>query len=156
MNSLEIEKIVRKDVLLWRTFHGVFASDQLKFRVTKRPCCMIVNTDTSNLPGSHWVAIYFDVKGDAEYFDSFGRSPISPFIDQFLKLNGKTLVFNNQRLQSSDSFVCGMYCIYFLFNRVRQLNIVKQFSHINFMQNDRLVCRFMYKHFRIRHNVCFQ
>lgn len=156
MNGFELNRIISNDPLLWRTFIGVFAADQLNFHIAKRPACLISNTDNANMPGTHWVAIYFDVRGNAFYFDSFGRNVYSQQFDKFLKMNAKRIHVNKKRLQSSDTLVCGMYCIYFLYYITRNiLNSFKRFSALNYLFNDKIVCRFMFKHFRVRHNVCF-
>ncbi|MCG8432192.1 MAG: hypothetical protein MJA29_13605, partial [Candidatus Omnitrophica bacterium] len=66
---MEIEKTVLKDKRLKKMFLGVFPSDELP-EVTERPCCFIANTDASDAPGEHWIAMYFDKY--IEYFDSYG------------------------------------------------------------------------------------
>ena len=39
---------------------------------------LVCNTDPSNRPGSHWIAIYVE-DGRGEFFDSFGRRPNATF-----------------------------------------------------------------------------
>ena len=34
------------------------------------------NTDPMELPGAHWIAIYFDKQVKGEFFDSYGKHPI--------------------------------------------------------------------------------
>jgi len=154
MNSLELSHIISKDKLLSQTFLGVFAVDQLNFKLTRRPCCLIANTDPTNMPGKHWIAMYFDSQGVGEYFDSFGREPTENFVS-FMRKNATKLLINKRRLQSDDTYVCGMYCVYFLFYRVR--NVINMFAKFgkNVLNNDRRVCRFMYSHFRVNHKVCY-
>jgi len=154
MNSLELARIISGDKLLNQTFLGVFAADQLTFNPSKRPSCLIANTDPANLPGQHWVAIYFDAHDNVEYFDSYGRHPSSAFAS-FMKKNAKRMHVYEKRLQSNDTFVCGMYCVYFLYYRVRGIkNMFSRFWQ-NFIDNDRRICGFMYRKFRVRHNVCY-
>jgi len=154
MNSLELVRIISSDKLLNQTFLGVFAADQLTFSPSKRPSCLIANTDPTNLPGQHWVVIYFDAHGNAGYFDSYGRQPSSVFAS-FMQKNSKKIHVYEKRLQSNDTYVCGMYCVYFLYYRVR--GMTNMFSHFsqNFLDNDRRICVFMYRMFRVRHNVCY-
>ena len=38
-------------------FLGVYPADKLP-KTIKAPCSLIFNYDTSNLPGSHWVAVW--------------------------------------------------------------------------------------------------
>jgi len=154
MNSLELKQIINKDSLLARTFIGIFAADQLNFNISKRPSCLIANTDPSTMPGQHWIAIYFDAQGNVEYFDSFGRQPTDDFVE-FMKKHGNKIRVHSNRLQSDDTYVCGMYCIYFLFYRVRNImNMFKKFCN-NARYNDRRICSFMYTHFRVNHKVCY-
>ena len=39
------------------------------------PSSFVINLDPSYRPGSHWVAVYFDKNGVAEYFDSLAGYP---------------------------------------------------------------------------------
>jgi len=154
MNSLELKQIINKDKLLSKTFIGIFAADELNFQVYKKPSCLIVNTDPATEPGEHWIAIYFDARGNMEYFDSFGRQPTADFV-AFMKENGNKIRVHSQRLQSDDTYVCGMYCVYFLFYRVRNVNTMFAKFGKNLLNNDRLICRFMYSHFHVNHKVCY-
>ena len=52
----------------------VCCADQLSARVEKRAQSFVVNSDSCDREGTHWVAFHF-VKGHAEFFDSFGRAP---------------------------------------------------------------------------------
>lgn len=52
-------------------FAGVFASDTIPLATNFRYC--IVNLDSQDKPGSHWVAIAKD-KGKLMVYDSFGRT----------------------------------------------------------------------------------
>jgi len=52
----------------------------------------------------HWIAIYFDARGNTEYFNSFGRQPTADFV-AFMKENGNKIRVHSQRLQSDDTHV---------------------------------------------------
>mgnify|MGYP000084934052 CR=1 FL=1 len=110
MNTYEIERTVANDKCLSKIFLGVFASDQLP-KVVEKPSRLIANTDPSNKPGQHWVALFFSE--NAEYFDSYGMPPLRAF-DIY-----KPLLENRYCLQNSYSTACGEFCIYFLHKRVR-------------------------------------
>ena len=43
-----------------QAFHGVFAMDKLPFAVPYYPFFMIVNTQSHNLPGEHWIAVFIE------------------------------------------------------------------------------------------------
>jgi len=72
MNSDEIERFLGARV---RCFDGVFSVDNLP----EDPHLLVCNTDHSDEPGRHWIAIYVDNDGHGEYFDSFGRRPVVDF-----------------------------------------------------------------------------
>ena len=100
-------------------FLGVFPCDRLPRNLPrKRPLLMICNTDPSYKSGEHWIAIYFDVNGTAEYFDSFGREP-EPVFERFINRCCTSFVYNREQLQSALSRFCGHYCVFYcLFKRL--------------------------------------
>ena len=53
----------------------VCCADELPLHVGVKPHTFIVNTDTSDRGGSHWVAFHFPLVGPAEFFDSLGNAP---------------------------------------------------------------------------------
>ena len=87
---------------------------------------IIFNLDVSTGPGTHWVALFIDVKrGEIDYFDSYGGHPI-PLINKFIQEiaqkfvnNGRepVLIYNDKRHQFGSS-ECGMYSMYFVLKRL--------------------------------------
>ena len=53
----------------------VCCADELPAHVGARPRMFIVNTDTCNRGGNHWVAFHFPLVGPAEFFNSLGNAP---------------------------------------------------------------------------------
>jgi len=95
-------------------FRGVYAADELK-KIKVVPGIYIINCDTSNLPGSHWICIYFSPLMQGYYFDSYGIPPYIPQHKYFLIKNSKHCwKYNKVELQSLDSSVCGHYCCLFV------------------------------------------
>ena len=70
MNTLQIERLLKKDLKSKTIFKKVCALDQLG-RPTF-PSAYVINSDPSSEPGGHWVAVYFDKHGRGKYFDSYG------------------------------------------------------------------------------------
>ena len=58
-----------RDPVLAPQMQGVFPSDKTY------PAGLISNTDPRDLPGTHWVAMYFTSPGISEFFDSYGFPP---------------------------------------------------------------------------------
>ena len=98
-------------------FRGVFMRDTLPlypFNVESG----IVNLNTSNQPGSHWVC-YYRNKTDRIYFDSYGQTtPVE--IQQYLKTcsqfdRGKEIIQRNTDIvQAVITSVCGHLCLFVL------------------------------------------
>lgn len=121
-------------------FLGVFSSNQIPF-VDKKPSAFVINTDPSDKPGKHWVAVYHKSNGEAEYFDSFGLPPLTPDILKHLEDNAFHWHYNPTILQHYSSNTCGKYCILFLLLRSRGYSFC---SIVNFFtkqlrSNDKLV-----------------
>ena len=103
METHQLEYLMYRHPATINRFGGVLARDQLPLRATH--CCYIVNTDTSQEAGTHWVALFFNSNGLAEYFDIYGLPPHLPEIKQFLSNNCDNWKYNAKRLQSVRSAV---------------------------------------------------
>ena len=104
MNTQQIERFLRQRL---PDFNGVFSIDTLP----EHPRLLVCNTDPSNEPGRHWVAICVR-DGRGEFFDSFGRAPNAIF-ERYLNRHCLYWIFNDRRFQSIVSRFCGHYCIYY-------------------------------------------
>ena len=85
---------------------------------------MVVNLDTHDKGGSHWVAFYSDLKSKKIYFfDSFANQPgsrIKKFSNKILKkfsgggnFSTDDIIYNKIRHQFSNS-ECGVYSMNFI------------------------------------------
>lgn len=151
MNTKQLDWVMKSDRFAKLQFRGVYAADQLPVKVREFPSAYIANTDPTSKPGTHWVAFYFADEVHGEFFDSYGMSPdfYNEKFEQFVKTNSSTWTFNDKKLQSLDSQVCGQYCLYYLLLRCRGITkskIIEQFSD-NVKRNDRYVVAFICKHF---------
>lgn len=76
--------------------------------------CAIINLDSKDGPGTHWVA-YIKNRKNILYFDSFGdlRPP-----NELVKYFGRdaNIKYNYNRHQNFNSFICGHLCLKFLIN----------------------------------------
>jgi len=116
MNSEEIDRFLTDRL---RDFDGVFSIDNLP----EYPHLLVCNTDPSNRPGSHWIAIYVE-DGRGEFFDSFGRRPNATF-EHYMNRHCTSWNFNDRQIQSIISKFCGHYCIYFCILRSRGIDMRK-------------------------------
>lgn len=95
-------------------FRGVFMRDMLPKR-SKRIECGIVNLDSSNGNGTHWVA-YYKNNENIEYFDSFGN--LQPPLE-IIKYLGSFIKYNHKQKQQYNSFNCGHLCLDFLCKKTK-------------------------------------
>lgn len=100
----------------------------------------VVNLDSSDKPGSHWVAILVSPvhKIYNEYFDSYGLEPTAE-IREYL---GGNYLKQCRELQSSESTVCGQWCMYYVWLRCRGYtlrDIIKPFANSRREENDEYV-----------------
>jgi hypothetical protein len=108
---------------------------------------MVVNLDTHTKPGNHWVCVFVEVSGAnnhlirCEYFDSLGTSKCRSFVPKcnnknvpyrihtlFNRLSksfdangfGKNTIYvsQNKDTHQKKNNECGMYCLYYLYNRL--------------------------------------
>jgi hypothetical protein len=93
-----------------------------------RSCCFILNTDPSDAPGEHWLAFYYNCNTHKlEYFDSFGF-PVAtyPYVNEALTVNRLSSICvsanSSGSLQSTQSTVCGHYCVLYLHWRARHVS----------------------------------
>ena len=60
MNTFQLAQVLTKDPFTKGSFSGVYACDELtSIEINEYPKSFVVNTDPMELPGTHWIAIYF-------------------------------------------------------------------------------------------------
>lgn len=159
MNTLEIHNAMMSNSKTQKKFMGVFSIDQIPKIFKTRSAMLIVNTDPSNMIGTHWFAIYQLRKGCIEFFDSYGRIPTKRQFNYFFKKNNnnnKCFIYNPKQLQSFYSDDCGKYCCMFLYYRsmgVSMQKFIKKFSDDDFLKNDKQIQTLFKNTFKIRNTV---
>ena len=73
---------------------------------------MVVNTQSSNLPGEHWLAIYF-TDDEIKVFDPMGFYYPPVLVNQLNKV-GKNVEYNTIQYQSFGTKTCGKHCLIWL------------------------------------------
>ena len=133
-------------------FIGCYSENQLdSLALNSFPCYLIVNIDSDDLPGSHWITLGL-FRERIEIIDPLGfsifnwsRVPcgLMNFCHKF-SVNRKILI--SKRIQPRDSTLCGFYCIYYiLFRQFFSFHSVfKDFTR-NLAENDfKLIQKFSY------------
>jgi len=126
MDTDQIDGLLATDAYTRTVVQDVVSKNGLP-TITKLPVAFVCNIHNSDKPGQHWISIYMSDEGRGEYFDSYGRPPNQTF----LRNNCREWTFNDRRLQSPLSNVCGQYCVVYLLYRCRGVpmaTFVKSFN----------------------------
>ena len=74
MNNFKLAQVFTKDPVTKEIFAGVYACNQLSsIEINEYPKSFVVNTNPTEFPGTHWIAIYFNEQMKGEFFDSYGK-----------------------------------------------------------------------------------
>jgi len=105
---------------LKQLYRGTWAIDQIPSKIERDAFCFILNLDASNMPGSHWVAVFFPPSTSdihhriALFIDPLGwpHHLLNPALRKyFADCNVKTVPFAIQGWTSKN---CGQFCAYIL------------------------------------------
>ena len=143
MDTLQIERILKNNSCAKKIFKGVYPKDQLP--TVEYPGSYVVNTDPSTAPGEHWVAVFFNHQGSAEFFDNCGLHSIVHGLTDFLDSHSSFWICNSKTLQSLISEVCGHYTVYYILFRSRGCSLFEILTHFSssISLNDKTVGRFI-------------
>jgi len=137
MNTIQIENLLTRDKFTRNEFLGVFARDELPY-IKRYPSCFVFNTDERSEPGQHWLAVYYDENRNAEFFDSLAFHPSHYSLVKYLNHTSTNWTNSNKRIQGYQSHLCGVYCVFFLYQRCRGMNI-KDFEKLFDNYNDNFI-----------------
>ena len=103
------------------SFQGVYPIDALPHAVNAYPFFMIVNTQSHNLPGEHWIAVFIGSNRRGEIFDSLAL-PLSNLLVKWMNTFCISFKKNPLTYQHYSSARCGAYAVYFVLNRLGNPN----------------------------------
>ena len=93
MNTEEIFELMISDKEISKIFMGVYSIDLIP-QDLPTPSIIIVNLDSSEKKGSHWIVLHYQRKY-VEYFDSLGKQP-KKMIHNLLTSKGFTYKYNKK------------------------------------------------------------
>jgi hypothetical protein len=124
MQGSEFEQYITKFPFLKKHFLGIYSIDNLPKVIKYRQFC-ICNTDKSSESGQHWFCFLKNSNYQLECFDSLGITIEKK--EKLLKYCSfsyvKELKYNETAFQSPDSNTCGLFTIYFLIERMHNLDL---------------------------------
>ena len=133
-----IETSLTRDPVTTKIYGGVIARDELPKEVAY-PSCLVLNTKPREHRGEHWLAIYYDSKGEGDFFDSYGNHPSYFGLETFLNKTSTSWSYNKKAIQGLSSY-CGYYCLLYLLMRSRnESHKFFQYFGKDSMLNDRKV-----------------
>ena len=153
-----LRNICQQDAYIRRYFLDVYGADQVPCQAPY-PRCAIANTDPIDLPGQHWVGLFWTGPQQGEFFDSYAMTPVT-YYPQWHCFD--TFQQNPQVLQQWSTDVCGDYVLYYLYHRCRGTplqKIVHYFSPTDGLYNDTAVVQRMHELFDLssqKHRPLFQ
>lgn len=97
-------------------FKGVYPLDKFPSHICI-PSALIVNTDTHNLRGQHWIAISYENGGIVFAFDPLGIYYPRYLMEKLHRLPHQHVIYNTIMYQHPLETTCGLYCLAFLQHR---------------------------------------
>ena len=140
--QLELAIYAHGDRNVGHAFQGIYSVDNLP-SVVRPPAFIVLNTDTHNLPGKHWMVIFIDEDLCGEVFDSLAL-PVSDFIIRFMNRHSRQWICNQVAYQPVTSTRCGVYVLYYVTQRLYYSSL-KDFCRTlsaNVNVNERAMTRF--------------
>lgn len=125
-------------------FLGVFPINILPIKIPHVPILFILNTNSANLPGQHWKAVYISKDRVGEVFDSLA-TPVSLQLQQWMNANALKWTHSKLTLQNPLSPSCGAYVLYFVMTRLKHNSLKSCLSPFtsNVMKNEEFVENFV-------------
>ena len=117
----------------------------IELHLPQLPILLIVNTDSSNLPGKHWKAVYISSDKVGEVFDSLALL-IGIYLQQWMNTFAKKWTSSKVTVQSPLSATYGAFTLYFVLNRLNMksmkqcINIFSKNLHANDVVMKTFVC----------------
>jgi len=121
LSGKELETLILRngDSDTLKAFAGIFSMDTLPQQITSLPFMMIINTQTLNLPGEHWKAIYISTERIGEVFDSLAL-PVSTCLMHWMNRFTRIWYQSFLTIQNPASATCGGFAVYYILNCLHQ------------------------------------
>ena len=132
LSNFDLEKWI--DDLKIKHFRSIYSRDRLPDRVRIKECG-IINLDSIEGEGTHWVCYRNLDENMTEYFDPFGL--IMPHeIRHYLLTSGKKVIFSQDEIQNRNTVFCGYWCLYYLIERQKGKSILDVIHHKDFDEDN--------------------
>ena len=118
LSNHAIDDALSKVPVVRDMYRGAFPHDRLPdLDLGHLPAMVVVNTDSHNLPGRHWISIYIDEDRHGEVFDPLA-TPLGNHVIRFMNTWARSWLTNSNMYQHPHSRSCGVFVLYHLANRL--------------------------------------
>lgn len=138
LSDLQINRAFKNDKL----FGGVYSRDDLPNKIERKS--YIINMDSVNGNGTHWICVSNLPHNMIVYFDPFGCPPPEEVLT-FMRIAKKPMYYSDVDIQDINSDACGWFCIYV----IKQLEKGRHFLDIllndfkkNTFTNEKIITAF--------------
>ena len=127
---------------------GCIASDEITSKILPKVSPLmnqgsfIMNLDTADGPGYHWVACYF-TPHIVEYYNSFGKPPTASFISQMKQVMKKVdpdglfkIKVNHIQRQGNNTTDCGYHAMKFIQDRIAGRSFATSTGYDDHLKDD--------------------
>jgi hypothetical protein len=122
LNTIQLLKILSSDSCTKHLFRGVYAINRLPKNVMY-PSVIVVNTDTSDGPGMHWLCIIYSKNKSAFLYCPLGMHPKIYGLATYLNSTSIRWNYNKCQHQSLNSNLCGYFVFLFIIFKCRGINV---------------------------------
>ena len=150
--NLLIEQTLRLHYHTRPYFIGVFNKDDMPEILPMVPSFMIVSSTNSSEINGHWLGLIFPNHHQAEFFDSFGKSPSLygvEFTDKLTQNSIKGYTYSDIPVQDTKSSACGLFCMYICDKRTlfpSLASVVTTLASDDLLLNDIIVTNYFENH----------
>ena len=137
MRTEEIRSALRRHHVTTTYFADVYPFDLLP--PLRHGKAYIVNSQSSEKEGEHWMTIYRRHDGVVQFLDSYGLPP-PKFLCQY-----KTVEYNGVRYQGIQP-TCGLYCLLFVLS-IKKPELLNQLDPTDWAGNDNWIRKFGMREF---------
>jgi len=117
LRGFEFKEYFAKVPIVNRYFKLVCSLDEIPRSLQVRQF-VIVNLSRKIEPGTHWIVIVRSGKQVYEVFNSLGFQNLDILGPHFKLKYRAHVLFNEHKFQLDTSSTCGLFCVYFIVNRV--------------------------------------
>ena len=122
MLGIELNSFFQSLPNLKQFFLGIYSIDTCPKKIPLNHF-LICNTDLASGSGLHWFTLFRFSRQDIECFDSLGVNQDKLEVLKSLNFIGvSNLIFNVTQVQANVSASCGQFCLYFLIERLHNLD----------------------------------